>query len=67
MHWMVGRGWPQAAGGQYHTSNVYTGGQDWVQTGLEKWFDGSLLILEWVKVQMLQLGRKEKPHFKMGK
>lgn len=33
-----------------------------VQRGLEKWFDGSLLILEWVKVQILQLGRKEKPH-----
>lgn len=37
-----------------------------VQRGLDKWFDGSLLILEWVKVQILQLGRKEKTHIKMG-
>lgn len=30
---MMGRGWPQATGGQYQTSNVYTGGQDW---GIER-------------------------------
>lgn len=66
-----GQGGPQAAAGHqasiYITGLGYREGRTGVQRGLEKCIDGSLLILEWVKVQILQLGRKEKPHIKLGK
>lgn len=69
VHWMMGRGCPKAAGRQYQTSSVYTGGLEYTEAwrnGLMRYWSEILLILEWVKVLILQLGTKEKAHIVMA-